>query len=164
MSIIAHVNKEKHTSVQDILQDHYKIYGRNFFSRYDYEEVDSKGAEEMVDYLRGLIEKNELVNKTFGGFTVAEADDFEYKDPIDGSVAKKQGIRIVFKDGSRIIIRLSGTGSQGATVRLYVEKYTNDASEYTKDTQAALKPLIDVALDLSQLEKYTGRKEPTVIT
>ncbi|CEI91862.1 Putative Phosphoglucomutase [Rhizopus microsporus] len=164
LSIIAHVNKEKRASVQDILQDHYKIYGRNFFSRYDYEEVDSKGAEEMVDYLRGLIEKNELVDKTFGEFTVAAADDFEYKDPIDGSVAKKQGIRIVFKDGSRIIIRLSGTGSQGATVRLYVEKYTNDASEYTKDTQAALKPLIDVALDLSQLEKYTGRKEPTVIT
>ncbi|CAO3664371.1 hypothetical protein G6F70_006793 [Rhizopus microsporus] len=164
LSIIAHVNKEKRASVQDILQEHYKIYGRNFFSRYDYEEVDSKGAEEMVDYLRGLIEKNELVDKTFGGFTVAAADDFEYKDPIDGSVAKKQGIRIVFKDGSRIIIRLSGTGSQGATVRLYVEKYTNDASEYTKDTQVALKPLIDVALDLSQLEKYTGRKEPTVIT
>lgn len=164
LSIIAHVNKEKRASVQDILQEHYKIYGRNFFSRYDYEEVDSKGAEEMVDYLRGLIEKNELVDKTFGEFTVAAADDFEYKDPIDGSVAKKQGIRIVFKDGSRIIIRLSGTGSQGATVRLYVEKYTNDASEYTKDTQVALKPLIDVALDLSQLEKYTGRKEPTVIT
>lgn len=150
--------------MQDILQDHYHIYGRNFFSRYDYEEVDGKGAEEMVNRLRELIEKKELVNKTVGQFTIATADDFEYLDPIDGSVSKKQGIRIIFKDGSRIVIRLSGTGSQGATVRLYVEKYSNDSSEYTKDTQAALKPLIDVALELSQLERYTGRKEPTVIT
>lgn len=118
----------------------------------------------MVSRLRELIEKKELINKTLGPFTVAEADDFEYLDPIDGSVAKNQGIRIIFKDGSRIVMRLSGTGSQGATVRLYVEKYSNDNSEYKKDTQAALKPLIDVALELSQLEKYTGRKEPTVIT
>lgn len=150
--------------MQDILQDHYHIYGRNFFSRYDYEEVDGKGAEEMVNRLRELIEKKELVNKTVGQFTIAAADDFEYLDPIDGSVSKKQGVRVIFKDGSRIVIRLSGTGSQGATVRLYVEKYSNDSSEYTKDTQAALKPLIDVALELSQLERYTGRKEPTVIT
>ncbi|KAG1053486.1 hypothetical protein G6F43_004439 [Rhizopus delemar] len=164
LSIIAYVNKEKKAGVQDILQEHYKIYGRNFFSRYDYEEVDGKGAENMVSHLRELIEKKELINKTLGPFTVAEADDFEYLDPIDGSVAKNQGIRIIFKDGSRIVMRLSGTGSQGATVRLYVEKYSNDNSEYKKDTQAALKPLIDVALELSQLEKYTGRKEPTVIT
>ncbi|KAG0946146.1 hypothetical protein G6F57_002783 [Rhizopus arrhizus] len=164
LSIIAYVNKKKKAGVQDILQEHYKIYGRNFFSRYDYEEVDGKGAENMVSHLRELIEKKELINKTLGPFTVAEADDFEYLDPIDGSVAKNQGIRIIFKDGSRIVMRLSGTGSQGATVRLYVEKYSNDNSEYKKDTQAALKPLIDVALELSQLEKYTGRKEPTVIT
>lgn len=118
----------------------------------------------MVNRLRELIEKKELVNKTVGQFTIAAADDFEYLDPIDGSVSKKQGVRVIFKDGSRIVIRLSGTGSQGATVRLYVEKYSNDSSEYTKDTQAALKPLIDVALELSQLERYTGRKEPTVIT
>ncbi|KAI9253571.1 hypothetical protein BY458DRAFT_542018 [Sporodiniella umbellata] len=164
LSIIAHVNKTKKAGVQDILQDHYKVYGRNFFSRYDYEEVDGKGAEDMVARLREQIEKKELINKTFSQFTIAETDDFEYLDPIDSSVSKNQGIRIIFKDGSRIVIRLSGTGSQGATVRLYVEKYSNDTSEYTKDTQAALKPLIDVALELSLLEKYTGRKEPTVIT
>ncbi|KAG0171983.1 Phosphoglucomutase-2 [Apophysomyces sp. BC1034] len=165
LSIIAHVNqKNPGTGVQDILQAHYAIYGRNFFSRYDYEEVDGKGADDMVDRLRDQIEKGELVNKTFGDFTIAQADDFSYNDPIDGSVSKKQGIRIIFKDGSRIVTRLSGTGSQGATVRLYVEKYSDNASEYTKDTQQALKPLIDVALDLIQLEKFTGRKEPTVIT
>ncbi|GAA5812723.1 hypothetical protein MFLAVUS_006181 [Mucor flavus] len=164
LSIIAHVNKEKPTSVQDILQKHYQIYGRNFFSRYDYEEVDGKSAEEMVDRLRHQIEKNELANKTIGGFTIDKADDFEYLDPIDRSISKNQGVRIIFKDGSRIVIRLSGTGSQGATVRLYVEKYSNDTTEYTNETQTALKPLIDVALELSELEKYTGRNTPTVIT
>ncbi|KAJ8655022.1 hypothetical protein O0I10_009228 [Lichtheimia ornata] len=165
LSILAHVNKTKPGSgVQDVLQAHYQIYGRNFFSRYDYEEVDGKGAEEMVSHLRGMIEKNELPGKTLGAFTVAQADDFSYNDPIDGSVSQKQGIRIVFADGSRVVIRLSGTGSSGATVRLYVEKYSNDASEYAADTQQALKSLIDVALDLSQLVKFTGRTEPTVIT
>lgn len=126
--------------------------------------MDGKTAEDMVNRLRHQIEKKELIDKTINGFTIAKADDFEYLDPIDGSVSKKQGVRIIFKDGSRIIIRLSGTGSQGATVRLYVEKYSNDAKEYTHETQTALKPLIDVALELSELEKYTGRKEPTVIT
>jgi phosphoglucomutase len=164
LSIIAYVNKEKPTSVQDILQTHYKVYGRNFFSRYDYEEVDGQRAEEMVDRLRGQIASKELENKTINGFTIAAADDFEYLDPIDGSVSKKQGVRIIFKDGSRIIIRLSGTGSQGATVRLYVEKYSENAAEYADDAQVGLKPLIDVALELSELETFTGRKEPTVIT
>jgi phosphoglucomutase len=164
LSILAHVNKEKPTSVQDVLQAHYKIYGRNFFSRYDYEEVDGQRAEDMVNRLRDQIEKKELENKTIGGFTIDKADDFEYLDPIDGSISKKQGVRIIFKDGSRIIIRLSGTGSEGATVRLYVEKYSNNASEFAEDAQVGLKPLIEVALELSELEKFTGRKEPTVIT
>ncbi|KAI9321439.1 hypothetical protein BX666DRAFT_1850854 [Dichotomocladium elegans] len=165
LSILAHVNKTKPgSSVHDILQSHYQIYGRNFFSRYDYEEVDSKGADEMVARLRGLIETNELVGKTLDAYTVAKADDFTYNDPIDGSVSAKQGIRVIFEDGSRIVIRLSGTGSSGATVRLYVEKYSNDPSEYVQDTQKALQSIIDVALDLSQLTKYTGRTEPTVIT
>lgn len=160
LSIIAYTKK----SVHDILQEHYKIYGRNFFSRYDYEEVDGERANEMVERLRKQIASKELENKKVGEFTIATADDFEYLDPIDGSVSKKQGIRIIFKDGSRIIIRLSGTGSQGATVRLYVEKYSNNPKEYPEDAQVGLKPLIDVALELSELEKFTGRKEPTVIT
>ncbi|KAI8144928.1 hypothetical protein BJV82DRAFT_63072 [Fennellomyces sp. T-0311] len=165
LSILAYANKRNPgVGVKDVLQLHYQTYGRNFFSRYDYEEVDGKGADEMVERLRGMIDSKELVGKTLGSFTVATADDFTYNDPIDGSVSKKQGVRIIFEDGSRLVIRLSGTGSSGATVRLYVEKYSNDASEYTADTQAALKSLIQVALDLSQLEKYTGRTEPTVIT
>ena len=97
-------------------------------------------------------------------FEVAEADDFAYTDPIDGSVSKNQGLYVRFKDGSRIVFRLSGTGSSGATVRLYVEKYSKEEAEYERDTQEGLKPLIEVALSLSKLVEFTGRKEPTVIT
>ncbi|RUS24405.1 hypothetical protein BC938DRAFT_473627 [Jimgerdemannia flammicorona] len=165
LNILAHVNESQPgASVHDILQAHYKVYGRNFFSRYDYEEVDSDGANKMVEHLRSLIASSGFVGKKYGEFTVATADDFSYKDPIDGSVSTKQGIRIIFADGSRIVIRLSGTGSHGATVRLYVEKYSSDPSEYTADTQKALKPLINQALLISRLTELTGREEPTVIT
>ncbi|CAO3622518.1 unnamed protein product [Cunninghamella echinulata] len=165
ISILAYVNKQTPGSgVNDILQKHYKIYGRNFFSRYDYEDVESKGADEMVARLRKYIDNGEWVGKTVGDFKIRTLDDFAYNDPIDGSVSKKQGIRIIFEDTSRLVIRLSGTGSQGATVRLYVEKYSNNPEEYANATQDALKPLIDVALELSQLKEFTGRTEPTVIT
>lgn len=97
-------------------------------------------------------------------FTVAEASNFSYTDPIDGSISKNQGLYVRFVDGSRIVFRLSGTGSSGATIRLYVEKYSKDEKEYAGDTQEGLKPLIEVALKLSQLVETTGRKEPTVIT
>ncbi|KAI8342308.1 hypothetical protein BC941DRAFT_412405 [Chlamydoabsidia padenii] len=165
ISIIAFVNKQSPgSSVQDILQKHYKIYGRNFFSRYDYEDIEGSGPDNMVSRLNEKINSGEWVGQTFGGFKVKTTDNFSYNDPIDGSVSKNQGIRIIFEDTSRIVIRLSGTGSQGATVRLYVEKYSNNPEEYANATQDALKPLIDVALELSQLESFTGRKEPTVIT
>ena len=97
-------------------------------------------------------------------FAVAEASNFSYTDPIDGSVSKNQGLYVRFVDGSRIVFRLSGTGSSGATIRLYVEKYSKDESEYAGDTQEGLKPLIEVALSLSRLVEFTGRKVPTVIT
>lgn len=97
-------------------------------------------------------------------FTVASADDFSYTDPIDGSVSSKQGLYIKFTDGSRVIFRLSGTGSSGATVRLYVEKYSRNESEYGDDAQVGLKPLIEVALATSKLQEFTKREKPTVIT
>ena len=97
-------------------------------------------------------------------FTVDHADDFSYTDPIDGSVSTKQGLFIKFTDGSRIIFRLSGTGSSGATVRLYVERYSKVESEYGLDAQDGLKPLIEVALSVSKLKEFTGREKPTVIT
>ena len=162
---MAAANKEKPgTSVSDVLQSHYAKYGRNFFSRYDYEEVDSDGAKKMMEHLRTRFADSSFAGSKLGDFTVAKADDFSYTDPIDKSVSKNQGLYVLFSDGSRVIFRLSGTGSAGATIRLYVEKYTQDASEYSADVQQALKPLIDVALQLSELEKFTGRSKPTVIT
>ncbi|KAI1311897.1 Phosphoglucomutase-2 [Mortierella claussenii] len=167
LNIIAAVNQSKRASINDILLAHYNEYGRNFFSRYDYEEVGSDGANKMVDRLRTLVstDRANLIGKDLGnGFVVKDGDDFEYTDPIDGSISKKQGVRVIFEDGSRLIIRLSGTGSHGATVRLYVEKYEEDATKFQDKTQDALRPLIEVALKLSQLTEFTGRKEPTVIT
>ncbi|KAF9314426.1 Phosphoglucomutase-2 [Podila horticola] len=167
LNIIAHANETKKAGISDILLTHYNEYGRNFFSRYDYEEVDSEGASKMVDRLRALVstDRAQLIGKDLGhGFVVKDGDDFEYTDPIDGSVSKKQGVRVIFTDGSRLIIRLSGTGSHGATVRLYVEKYESNPAKYEDKTQDALRPLIQVALNLSKLTEFTGREEPTVIT
>ena len=104
------------------------------------------------------------MGKIFDGFTVSDVEDFEYRDPIDGSISSHQGMIVKFKDGSRFVVRLSGTGAQGATIRLYIEKYSNNPSEYATDTQKALEPLIRVALDISRLKYYTGREKPTVIT
>ncbi len=117
-----------------------------------------------MENLRSLVgsQKSETVGTVYNGYTVADCDDFTYTDPIDGSVSKKQGVRILFSDGSRIIFRLSGTGSQGATVRLYVEKYS--ATEHDMATADAIQDLIQIALDVSQLVSLTGRSTPTVIT
>ncbi|KNA24627.1 hypothetical protein SOVF_014010 [Spinacia oleracea] len=168
MSIIAYRNKdtkpgEKLVSVSDVVKEYWATYGRNFFSRYDYEECESEGANKMVDYLRDLISKSKEGDK-YGEYVLRYADDFSYQDPVDGSVASKQGVRFVFADGSRIIFRLSGTGSAGATVRVYIEQYEPDASKHDLDAQEALKPLIDLALSVSKLKEFTGREKPTVIT
>ncbi|KAF4400741.1 phosphoglucomutase, chloroplastic [Cannabis sativa] len=168
LSIIAYQNKDKKSgeklvSVADVAKEHWAIYGRNFFSRYDYEECESEGANKMVDYLRDLISKSKAGDK-YGNYTLQFADDFTYTDPVDGSVASKQGVRFVFTDGSRIIYRLSGTGSAGATVRVYIEQFEPDASKHDVDAQIALKPLIDLALSVSKLKDFTGREKPTVIT
>jgi len=155
------------------LNEHYAKYGRSFFSRYDYEEVPSKGAKEMVDHINAFISSSSFVGKTYTSsstktsFTVASAYNFDYTDPIDKSVSKKQGQVITFSDGSRFVFRLSGTGSEGATVRMYVERYVAaDAGEkeLVRETAEGLKALIDVALEISDLRKFLGRDEPTVIT
>ncbi|CAK9863054.1 unnamed protein product [Sphagnum jensenii] len=168
LSIVADKNRDKVagdtlTSVADIAKEHWEKFGRNFFSRYDYEECESTGANKMVEHLRGIISSSKP-GTTYGNYTLHLADDFMYTDPVDGSVATKQGIRFIFTDGSRIIFRLSGTGSAGATVRLYVEQYEPEVSKHGLDAQEALKPLIDLALSLSKLEHFTGRTKPTVIT
>jgi len=171
LSILAAANKEKEGSgINDVLMMHWKKYGRSFFSRYDYEEVASEGAEAMMAHLRETFSGSSFVGSSLksttsdSSFEVAEADDFSYTDPIDGSVSKNQGLYIKFTDGSRIIFRLSGTGSSGATVRLYVERYSKEEKEYPLDAQEGLKPLIEVALSVSKLQEFTKRQEPSVIT
>lgn len=136
LSIIASKNSgEEVVSVADIVKDHWKRYGRNFYCRYDYESVSSDGANKMMNHLRHRIAELKE-GATFGGFAtpIKYADEFEYKDPVDGSISSRQGLRFVFVDGSRVIIRLSGTGSVGATIRLYLEQYEPDVDNHAKDT------------------------------
>ncbi|MGD1704381.1 alpha-D-glucose phosphate-specific phosphoglucomutase [Dapis sp. BLCC M229] len=149
-------------SVEDIVKEHWKTYGRNYYSRHDYEGVETDKANTLVDNLRSLLPS--LPGKQYGQYEVKYADDFSYTDPIDGSVSQKQGIRIGFTDGSRIVFRLSGTGTQGATLRLYVESYEPDATKQDQDTQEALSPLINLADEIAQIKNLTGREKPTVIT
>uniref|UniRef100_A0A1D1ZM42 phosphoglucomutase (alpha-D-glucose-1,6-bisphosphate-dependent) n=1 Tax=Anthurium amnicola TaxID=1678845 RepID=A0A1D1ZM42_9ARAE len=168
LSILAHRNKDKNVgeklvSVSDVVKEHWATYGRNFFSRYDYEECESEGANQMIHHLREIVAKSKP-GESYGNYTLQFADDFNYTDPVDGSVASKQGIRFVFADGSRLIFRLSGTGSAGATIRIYMEQFEPDVSRHGMDAQAALKPLIDLALTISKLKEFTSRDKPTVIT
>ena len=116
-----------------------------------------------MQHLRTIADSSKKGDK-YGPYELDFADDFEYTDPIDGSVARNQGLRFVFTDGSRFIFRLSGTGSSGATVRMYIEQYESDASKQNIDAQEALGPLIQVALETSKLKEFTRRDSPTVIT
>jgi phosphoglucomutase len=147
-------------SVADIVTAHWREYGRNVYSRHDYEGIESAAAEGLMDHLRGL----KLVGTVLDGRTVTTFDDFAYTDPVDGSVSTKQGIRVLFSDGARIVYRLSGTGTQGATLRVYIEQYEADPARHTLDPQVALAGLIVTARTLAQIEARTGRAEPTVIT
>jgi phosphoglucomutase len=148
--------------VNQIVQEHWARFGRNYYSRHDYEAVDAASADKMMVDLRAKLAS--LAGQSFGEFRVAQADDFVYTDPVDQSVATKQGIRIIMTDGSRIVLRLSGTGTEGATVRVYLERYEADPSRHNLDTQEALAPLIAIAEQVSELKQRTGRTEPSVIT
>lgn len=148
--------------VKDIVESHWSEFGRNYYSRHDYEEVDSAAANKLVEELRGKLAS--LPGMDFEGLTVASADDFTYRDPIDQSVSKNQGIRILFEGGSRIVLRLSGTGTAGATLRLYVERYEEDPTRHNIETQEALADLISLADEIAGIKRHTGRGAPTVIT
>ncbi|KAI1883197.1 hypothetical protein AGOR_G00242730 [Albula goreensis] len=164
LSIIA-VRKQ---SVEEIMKEHWEKFGRNFFTRYDYEEVDTDAAIEMLKDLEDLILDKAFVGQKLSVgdkiYEVEKADNFEYSDPVDGSISRNQGLRIIFSDGSRIIFRLSGTGSSGATVRLYIDSYEKDPLKIYQDPQVMLAPLVTIALKISQLHERTGRNGPTVIT
>jgi phosphoglucomutase len=148
--------------VDTLVREHWARFGRNYYSRHDYEAVDSNAAEGMMEHLRGQLDG--LPKQQMGGFTVALADDFVYTDPVDHSVALRQGVRIVMTDGSRIVFRLSGTGTEGATIRLYLEKYEADPERHDIDPQAALAGLAAIAAELSELKTRTGREHPTIVT
>ncbi|PMD55949.1 phosphoglucomutase-like protein [Hyaloscypha bicolor E] len=150
-------------SIAKIQHDFWTIYGRTFFTRYDYENVSSEGAAEVVKDLTAKIADKSFIGSKIGDRTVADAGDFSYTD-LDGSVSPNQGLYIKFSDGSRIVVRLSGTGSSGATIRLYVEKHTSDAKTYGMDAQDFLKPDIELATELLKFQEHIGRTEPDVKT
>mmetsp|Transcript_8825 Transcript_8825/g.26425 ORF Transcript_8825/g.26425 Transcript_8825/m.26425 type:complete len:603 (+) Transcript_8825:130-1938(+) len=190
LSILAHVNKDQNRSlyekvakaapglhlpgggdkqtkqlvtVEQVVKAHWAQYGRNFYQRYDYEGVDADKANKVMTLLESKM--GEITQ--FRSLKIVQSDQFTYHDPVDGSVAKNQGARFVMDDGSRFVFRLSGTGSSGATIRMYVEKYVApEAGEEAlgQDTSEAVAPLVKAALAMSDLVHLTGRKEPTVIT
>jgi len=144
------------------VREHWAEYGRNYYSRHDYENVDAAAAEGMIDHLRQQF--GALTGGELHGRKVRLADDFAYTDPVDGSVSENQGVRILFEDGSRIIFRLSGTGTAGATIRIYLEYFEPDVSKQNLDAQDALQDFIRIAEEMSSIKKRTGRDRPTVIT
>jgi phosphoglucomutase len=148
--------------VSQILADHWARFGRDYYSRHDYEAVDSDAANGLMENLRSKV--GGLAGQQLGGRDVAYADDFTYTDPVDGSISKQQGIRVGFADGSRMVFRLSGTGTEGATLRVYLEQHEKDPARHQLDTQEVLGDLIGLADAFAEIRARTGRSAPTVIT
>lgn len=149
-------------SVEQVLKSHWLAFGRNVYSRHDYEAIPTEAANSVMSHIKAQFET--LPGKTFGTYTVKFCDDFSYVDSIDGSVSNNQGVRILFEDASRIVFRLSGTGTEGATLRVYLESFEPDSSKHHIDAQVALAEMIQIAMQISQLKEKTGRDTPTVIT
>jgi phosphoglucomutase len=149
-------------SVEQIVREHWQRYGRNVYSRHDYEGVDTAVAQHIAADLRDALPT--LPGRVVAGQTVSRADDFGYTDPVDGSVSRGQGLRVFFADDSRFVLRLSGTGTEGATLRVYLERFEPEPARHGIETQAALQPLIDAAEVLTGLRARSGRARPTVIT
>ena len=152
----------KKQSVEAIVKAHWAEYGRNVYSRHDYEGIPTEQANAVMAHLKSQF--STLPNQVFGRYQVAQCDDFSYEDPVDGSVSTGQGIRLLFKCGSRIVFRLSGTGTEGATIRIYLEAYEPDTVQHHLDAQVALAEMIKIAAQVSLLVEKTGRITPTVIT
>jgi phosphoglucomutase len=152
----------KRVSVEQIVTDHWRGFGRNYYSRHDYEGLDLQAAENLIQQLRAQLGKFD--GNRYGNYTVKTSDDFAYTDPVDGSVSTQQGVRILFEDGSRIVFRLSGTGTSGATLRVYLERYEPDPARHGEEPQQALGELISIAEHLAKIKQYTARAAPDVIT
>ena len=153
---------KKGMSVEQILMAHWAEFGRNVYSRHDYEAIPTDAANSVIDHIKSQF--STLPSQSFGTYKVKTCDDFSYHDPIDGSISNNQGIRILFEDGSRIVFRLSGTGTDGATIRIYLEAFDPDVRNHHLDAQVALAEMIKIALKISELKERTGRDTPTVIT
>lgn len=158
LNILAKTN----LSIAQVVQNHWREYGRHYYSRHDYEGVPSEAATKVFEKLKESLAS--LAGQTFGELKVAMADEFSYTDPVTGETSAHQGIRILFENDARIIFRLSGTGTSGATIRIYFEKYEPDTAKQNDDSQHALQTLINAALQISQLAELTGRTKPSVIT
>jgi phosphoglucomutase len=148
--------------VEQLVKEHWKRFGRNYYSRHDYEAIDAVAADQLMTNLR--VRLPQLVGQRMTGYQIEKADDFSYTDPVDHSVAHQQGIRIIMVDGSRIVLRLSGTGTEGATLRLYLERYEDSGARHNLPVQQALSELAEVADKLAGIRSRTGRNEPTVVT
>ena len=149
-------------SVAEIVREHWRTFGRDYYSRHDYEGMSAVIGDGIMSHLRAQLAG--LVGQRFGGNVVRMADDFSYTDPVDGSVSPHQGIRIIFENGSRMVFRLSGTGTEGATLRIYLERYEVNPDLHDQDPQDALKDLIDLAEQLGEIKQRSGMPAPTVIT
>jgi phosphoglucomutase len=148
--------------VAELLRGHWQTYGRNYYSRHDYEAVEIDVAEAAFGSL--CAELDEIVGKEFAGLTVTQADQFSYTDPVDGSIATGQGIRVMFEGDARLVLRMSGTGTTGATLRLYLERLETDAAQLTQDPQLALGLIIAAAEEIVGFRARLGREKPDVIT
>jgi phosphoglucomutase len=149
-------------SVAAIVQEHWRRFGRNYYTRYDYEGIDTVSANGLMTHLQARLA--DLPGSALDSYTVGYADNFTYTDPVDGSVSENQGIRIGFTDGSRIVYRLSGTGTEGATLRVYLEAFEPDPEKQGRETAAVMQPLVEIAVGLAEIESRTGCREPSVIT
>ena len=149
-------------SVLVIVDEMWQAFGRHYYTRHDYEEVDLAAANFLMAHLRERLAT--LPGADLQGYVVAAADDFSYTDPVDGATSENQGVRVMFTDGSRIVYRLSGTGTAGATLRVYIEGYEPTGGRYSDDVQAKLRPLIRVADTLAEIAARTGRDAPSVVT
>ena len=152
----------KGQSIEEITRAHWARFGRHYYSRHDYEGLDSHAAEAVMAALR--IRVKNLAGTHLAGHAVSSADDFSYTDPVDNSITDRQGIRIIFEDESRILFRLSGTGTEGATLRLYLERYEPDPTMHQLETQAALAAMAAIAGEVAQLKEHLGRDQPDIIT
>jgi len=149
-------------TVAEILAEHWARFGRNYYSRHDFEAIATEKADAMMGALRAALPG--LKGQVVEGMTIAGADDFAYTDPVDASVSTRQGVRVMFADGSRFVLRLSGTGTEGATLRMYLERYAPGPGGLDLDPQVALAPVIRAAHGIARIAEFTGRRDPDVVT